>query len=194
MWASRNIGLLPVSVGDGVEAPASISERANIVYERQRTKQSATERRASATKRVASVPTPQMNRHLVCFDRAAVVDERKWTCLGKRQPSYHENELKAEPPNCMTFFYGSELDGVTTVFWQKPPMCNNDLTLLGYWQLRWATVVQVWFIIKTWNILQSNNILLVWKQNSSKTHTNIASAYSPSKKYYISFISQELRG
>ena len=64
----------PVSVSGGVEAPTSTSEPAYIVYERQRTQQSATERRATATKRVASVPMPPLNRHLISLDRTAVAD------------------------------------------------------------------------------------------------------------------------
>ena len=60
--------------------------RAYIVCERQRTQHSATERRATSTKRVASVLMPQLNRHLISLDRTAVADERNWACLGVRQP------------------------------------------------------------------------------------------------------------
>ena len=45
---------------------------------------SATERRATATKRVASVLMPQLNRHLISLDRTAVADERNWACLNWR--------------------------------------------------------------------------------------------------------------
>ena len=103
VWAPRNVGLPPVSVSDGVEAPTSTSERAYIVYERQRTQQSATERRATATERVASVLMPQLNRHLISLDRTAVSDERNWACLGLRQPWYHESESRT------TKFYGVRL-------------------------------------------------------------------------------------
>ena len=88
-----------VSVSDGVEAP-SISERAYIVYERQRTQQSGTERPATATKRVASVLMPQLNHHLISLDRTAVVGERNWACLGVWQPRYHDSESRT------TKFYG----------------------------------------------------------------------------------------
>ena len=37
--------------------------------------QSATERSATATKRVASVLMPQLNHHLISLDRIAVTDE-----------------------------------------------------------------------------------------------------------------------
>ena len=94
VWAPRNVPLPPVSVSDGVEAPTGASEHAYIVYERQRTQQSATERRATATKRVASVPMPQLNRHLISLNRTAVADERNWACLGVRQPWYHESESR----------------------------------------------------------------------------------------------------
>ena len=115
VWAPRNVGLPPVSVSDGVEAPMSTNERAYIVYERQRTQQSATERRATATKRVASVLMPQLNRHLISLDRTAVADERNWACLGVPQPG-DTVKVKAEPPNFMAFVCGSQVGGVTTVF------------------------------------------------------------------------------
>ena len=41
VWAPRNVGLPPVSISDCVKAPTSTSERAHIVYERQRTQHSA---------------------------------------------------------------------------------------------------------------------------------------------------------
>ena len=102
-WAPRNVGLPPVSVSDGAEAPMSTSERAYIVCERQRTQHSATERRATATKRVASVLMPQLNRHLISLDRTAVADERNWACFGVRQPWYHESESRTAK------FYGVRL-------------------------------------------------------------------------------------
>ena len=77
--------------------------RAYIVCERQRTQHSATERRATATKRVASVLMPQLNRHLISLDRTAVADERNWACLGVRQPYYHESESRTAK------FYGVRL-------------------------------------------------------------------------------------
>ena len=103
VWASRNVGLPPVSVSDGVEMPTSTSERAYIVYERQRTQQSETGRRATATKRVASVSMPQLNRHLISLDRTAIADERSWACLGVRQPWYHKSESR------IAKFYGVRL-------------------------------------------------------------------------------------
>ena len=111
VWAPRNVGLPPVSVSDGVKAPMSASERAHIVYERQWMQQSAAERRSTATKRVASVPVPQLNRHLISLGRTAVADERNWACLGVRQPWYHESESRTAK------FYGVRL----------PPMCNSGL-------------------------------------------------------------------
>ena len=88
--------LLPVNVSDGVEAPTSTSERAYIVYEHQRTQQIPTERRAGATKCVASVPMPQMNRHLISLDRTAVANEHVLA-----YDSRDTMEVKAEPPNFM---------------------------------------------------------------------------------------------
>ena len=101
--SDKNVGLPPVSVRDGVKAPTSTSERTNIVYERQRRKQSATGRRATATKRVASALIPQLNRHLISLDRTAVAEKRKWVCLGVRQPWYHESESRTAK------FYGVRL-------------------------------------------------------------------------------------
>ena len=101
--SDKNVSLSPVSVRDGVKAPTSTSERTNIVYERQRRQQSATGRRATATKRVASAPTPQLNRHLISLDRTAVAEERNWACLGVRRPWYHESESRTAK------FYGVRL-------------------------------------------------------------------------------------
>ena len=64
---------------------------------------SATERLATATKRVASVLMPQLNRHLISLDRTAVAHERNWACLGVRQPWYHESESRTAK------FYGVRL-------------------------------------------------------------------------------------
>ena len=125
VWAPRNVGLPPVSVSDGVKAPTSTSERAHIVYERQRTQHSAAERRVTATKRVASVPRPQLNCHLINLDCTVVADERNRACLGVRQSWYHEKERRTAK------FYGVRLwfsswrshDG----FLKKTPMCNSGL-------------------------------------------------------------------
>ena len=73
------------------------------VHESQRTQQSATECRATATKHVASVLMPQLNCHLISLDRTAVADERNWACLGVRQPWYHESESRTAK------FYGVRL-------------------------------------------------------------------------------------
>ena len=79
--SDKNVSLPPVSVRDGVKALTSTNERTNIVYERQRRHQSATGRRATATKQVASAPTPQLNRHSISLDRTAVAEERNWVVL-----------------------------------------------------------------------------------------------------------------
>ena len=53
-------------------------------------------------------------------------------------------KVTAEPPNFMAFAYGSQVGGITTVFLQKPPMCNSGLTepILTYHQ--WGLVTLVW--------------------------------------------------
>ena len=75
-WVPRNAGILPVSVSDRVEAQTSTSECRYIMYECQRTQQIVTECHATATKHVDSIPMPQLNRHLISFDRSAVANER----------------------------------------------------------------------------------------------------------------------
>ena len=88
-WARRHFILACVSAK---KRRASASERewwcrsadehqwtcVYIVCERQRTQHSATERRATATKRVASVLMPQLNCHLISLDRTCC---RRWAQL-----------------------------------------------------------------------------------------------------------------
>ena len=115
--SDNNVGLPPVSVRDGVKSPTSTSERTDIVYERQRRQQSATGRRATATKRVASAPIPQLNRHLISLDRTAVAEERNWACLGVRQPWYHDSESSTAK------FYGVRLRFSRWRFSKKNRQC-----------------------------------------------------------------------
>ena len=96
VWALRNVGLLRVSVNDGVKAPKSTSKHAPIMYERQPMQQSAAERCATATKHEASIPMPQLNRHLISPDRTAVTDERNCVLV---YDSRDTMKVKAEPPN-----------------------------------------------------------------------------------------------
>ena len=98
-------------MSDGVEAPTGTSERAYIVYERQRMQQSTTEYHATVTKCVASVPMPQLNRHLISLDHTAVVDERILANYSR-----DTMKVKAEPQNSMAFVCGFQVGSVTTVF------------------------------------------------------------------------------
>ena len=68
--------------------------------------------RASCSRDKASVPMPQMNRHLISFDRTAVEDEHNWACLGARQSWYHESESRTAK------FYG-------VLLWFSTWRCHN---------------------------------------------------------------------
>ena len=100
------------------KVPTGLSpyEMSGFVYERQRTQQSATERSATATKRVASLPMLQLNCHLISLDHIAVANECNWACLGVRQPWYHETESRTAKfyGVCLQFWSWRHHDGFLT--------------------------------------------------------------------------------
>ena len=118
------VGPPPGSVSNCHRAPVNARERTQTACERQRTPQSATERDATATKRTDSVAEPPLNQfHSYRYRLRAQVNvcERTTTVMPWRK--------KAEPPHFVAFLYGSQVGGVTTVFDQKPPMCNRGFNV-----------------------------------------------------------------